>query len=165
MAEILTLGFNEIAIEVNAECQTNGWAVNIDSGSIALRPNLTSPIVFIPGWYRKNGYVSGVCTTGIRRWISGIQYTKRRIPEQRHRNDRGNRTSGALFDRARTANQTGAKKVFIVAHSRGGIFVRQTLRMYQSLAPFVAGYLTISTVHDDPISEIYRWCDLFTVFG
>jgi hypothetical protein len=42
---------------------------------------------------------------------------------------------------------TGADKVFIVAHSRGGIFVRQTLRMYEDLASSVVGYFTISTPH------------------
>jgi hypothetical protein len=50
-----------------------------------------------------------------------------------------------LIERALTS--TGAKKVFIVAHSRGGIFVRQTLREYEALASRVAGYLTISTPH------------------
>ena len=34
-------GINEVAIEVNAECEDDGWAVKIDWGSIALRPNLT----------------------------------------------------------------------------------------------------------------------------
>lgn len=47
--QLPTPAINEVAIEVNAACQTNGWAVKIDWGSIALRPNLTNPIVFVPG--------------------------------------------------------------------------------------------------------------------
>jgi hypothetical protein len=51
----------------------------------------------------------------------------------------------ALIERALAT--TGAEKVFIVAHSRGGIFIRQALREYKDLASSVAAYLTISTAH------------------
>jgi pimeloyl-ACP methyl ester carboxylesterase len=47
----------------------------------------------------------------------------------------------------RALNKSGADKAFVIAHSRGGIFARQALRMYQNLASAVAGYFTISTAH------------------
>jgi hypothetical protein len=62
-----------------------------------------------------------------------------------------------LIERALTTS--GADKVFIVAHSRGGIFVRQALRMYEDLAFSVASYLTISTSHHgtDVIDPVSLW--------
>jgi pimeloyl-ACP methyl ester carboxylesterase len=137
---------NEIAIDVNAGCQTNGWAVKIDWGSIALRPNLTNPIVFVPGWTGKMDTFQKFAQQA-----TNDGYQAFNIPSNEYLN-RGIATleetaPQVLFLIERALTDTGAKKVFIVAHSRGGIFVRQALRMYQSLAPSVAGYLTISTVH------------------
>lgn len=160
-----TPAVNEIAIEVNAECQTNGWAVTVDWGSITLRPNLTTPIVFVHGWTGKADTFEAFA-----KWATDDGYQAFNVKQ----NDELGRGIATLEDTAplvralieRALTTSGATKVFIVAHSRGGIFVRQALRMYQSLAPSVAGYLTISTVHHGTeSSEIYRWCNLFTVFG
>ena len=152
------LGINEIAIEVNAECEDDGWAVKVDWGSITLRPNLTNPIVFVPGWtgnvdtfdkFTKQARIDGHEAFNIEnedelgRGIATPEETAPWVVK--------------LIERALTTS--GADKVFIVAHSRGGIFVRQALRMYEDLASSVASYLTISTSHHgtDVIDPVSLW--------
>jgi pimeloyl-ACP methyl ester carboxylesterase len=139
-------GINEVAIEVNAECEDDGWAVKVDWGSITLRPNLTTPIVFVHGW---TGRIDTFDVFARQAIADGYQAFN--IPDNDYL-DRGVGTLEETTPKVRALIEqalatTGAEKVFIVAHSRGGIFVRQALRKYEALASRVAVYLTISTSH------------------
>ena len=127
-----TLGFNEVAIEVNAACQTNGWAVKIDWGSISLRPNLAYPIVFVPGW-------TGNETTFERFEVQATADGYQAFNIEENELERGiatlEETTPLLLGLIRRVLSTSAaEKVYIFAHSRGGIFIRHALRTQEDLA-------------------------------
>jgi hypothetical protein len=141
-----TLGFNEIAIEVNAACQNNGWAVKIDWGSIALRPNLAYPIVFVPGW---TGNRTTFESFTMQATTDGYQAYNL---QQDNELDRGiatlEETTPLLLGLIRRVLSTSAaEKVYVFAHSRGGIFIRHALRTQEDLASSIAGYITFGTPH------------------
>jgi pimeloyl-ACP methyl ester carboxylesterase len=115
----------------------------VDWGAITLRPSLDYGLLFIHGWTGKAdtfqdfhdfAQQEGYLAYRLQDFERGILTLEETVPLVRNAIESATEISGT-------------DKVFIVAHSRGGLFTRAALREYPSLAEKVAGYVTLSTPH------------------
>ena len=134
---------NEIAIDVDTQ-QCNGWAMEVDWGAICVLPALNYGLLFVHGWtgneadfghFHDLAEADGHPTYEPKNYGRGILTITDTVPLLREE----------II--SATTVYTGVDKVYVVAHSRGGIFTRATLRDSPELASKVAGYITLSTPH------------------
>jgi len=142
-AQVVEPALNEITIDVDTQQCEITWAVEVDWGAITLRPSLDYGLLFIHGWTGKAdtfqdfhdfAQQEGYLAYRLQDFERGILTLEETVPLVRNAIESATEISGT-------------EKVFIVAHSRGGLFTRAALREYPSLAEKVAGYVTLSTPH------------------
>ena len=134
---------NEIAIDVNAKrCEANDWKVEVDWAALSVLPSLKYGLLFVHGWtgneadfghFHDLAEADGHPTYEPKNYGRGILTITDTVPLLREE----------II--SATTVYTGVDKVYVVAHSRGGIFTRATLRDSPELASKVAGYITLST--------------------
>lgn len=134
---------NEIAIDVDAECQAT-WAVEVDWGAIVLGPNVRNPIVLVHGWTGNkttldkffdfgklagyNMYKAVNLEEGVRPWDKSAELLTTTVIS--------------------AVNYYQTDKVNIFAHSRGGLFTRRMLRSnVGDIASHVDTVVTFATPH------------------
>ncbi|MBE2239195.1 MAG: hypothetical protein IAE81_15510 [Caldilineaceae bacterium] len=135
---------NEIAIDVDTQ-QCDGWAVEIDWGVISVRPALNYGLFFIHGWTGDEGTFQYFNTLAEQDEYQTYQLINYKDGIQ-SLDDTASSLRQEIIITATTV-YTGVDKVFVVAHSRGGLFTRAALRTYPELASKIAGYITLSTPH------------------
>jgi pimeloyl-ACP methyl ester carboxylesterase len=135
---------NVVNIEVNTQqCEMNDWKVEVDWGAVSVRPSLNYGLFFVHGWTgnpggfkyfdelaQQDGYLSFIS----QRLQEGV------LPL-------GESAQFLMQEISDTAAYSDTDKVFVVAHSRGGLFARAALREFPNLASKIAGYITLSTPH------------------
>lgn len=135
---------NEIAIAVDTKQCFRRWALEVDWGAVSVRPSLTYGLFFVHGWTGDDttfgdfyGYAQqdNYLAFGPKNYSKGIEPLVTTALSLTH-------------EIAESLLVSETDKVFIVAHSRGGLFVRQALRSNEeNIAEKVAGYVTLSTPH------------------
>ncbi len=134
---------NEIAIDVDTQ-QCNGWAMEVDWGAICVLPALNYGLLFVHGWtgnqndfqhFHDLAEADGYATYEPKNYGDGILTVTDTVPLLREE----------II--SATTIYTGVNKVYVVAHSRGGIFTRAALRKHPELTQKVGGYVTLSTPH------------------
>lgn len=133
---------NEIAIEIDTLQCNSPWAVEIDWGTIQLRPSLKYRLFFIHGWTGNENTFADFYNFAIRNGYEAFapkNYSNGIAPMIT--------TAMSITEEIFRSVSDDGDKVFVVAHSRGGLFLRGALRTYPQLAAKVAGYVTLSTPH------------------
>jgi pimeloyl-ACP methyl ester carboxylesterase len=130
------------------QCDTP-WAIEVDWGAIYVRPSLNYALFFVHGWtgepsgfevfqsLAQQGDYLAYASQNLERGVLPLDESAQVLKQE-------------ILD---TTTYSGTDKVFVVAHSRGGLFTRAALRAYPELQSKVAGYVTLSTPHhgaDEP---------------
>ena len=135
---------NVVNIEVNTQqCETNDWKVEVDWGAVSVRPSLNYALFFVHGWTGNSGGFSDF--DELAQQDGYLSFISRRLQEGVLPLEES--TQLLMQEISDTTAYSGTDKVFVVAHSRGGLFTRAALREFPSLASKIAGYITLSTPH------------------
>lgn len=153
---------NQIAIEIDTlNCfRWDPWAMQVDWGAIALRPNLNYPLFFVHGWNGNQDTFSNfekfAGEQGIQSYQADLDYG---IEDMDHS------TAKFYSEIQKARKQLAVNKMNVFAHSRGGLFTRAALRENLFLAYIIDSYVTFGTPHHGVwfpkrvLSTDYPWID------
>lgn len=143
---------NTVEIEIDAQCKTS-WAIEVDWIALSIPPAEASrPFVFVHGW-TGNGNTFDDFTRLMEE--DRISY---RQPVTYSDGISGTTETGAMLSSEILAAVAdfGVDRVNIIAHSRGGLFIREAMRSFPAIRESIGQVFTLGSPHHG-ITGVQVW--------